>query len=60
MLAGKGKLTTQIGLQISHQKRGSDSLPGDVADKQSEPFFRKSKEIVVVGPDMAPWIQTPA
>src|SRR5271170_1038295 len=53
VLASQGKLAPQVGLKIGHEKRGGDSLPGDIADQQSQALLPKSQKIVVVAADMA-------
>ena len=53
-------LAAQIGLQIRHQKSGSDSFPGNIADNQPEPVFPQSQEIVIIAATLRAWMQIPA
>src|SRR5271163_494291 len=53
VLASEGKLAPEVCLKIGHEKRGGDSLAGDVADQQSEALLSESQKIIVIAADMA-------
>ena len=53
LLPRHGKLAAQVGLQVGHQQRGSNSLARDIADEQPDLVFSQSEKIVVVAAHMA-------
>lgn len=53
VVEGNGALAAEIGLQIGHEKRGGNSLPGDVADDETETIGAEVEEVVIVAADGA-------
>jgi len=44
LLAGKGELAAQVGLQVSHQKRRCDPFPEMSPIQQSEPLVPRVRK----------------
>src|SRR5215471_18876852 len=49
----QGELAAQVGLQIGHQQRGGNSLPGDIGDHKAKAVGTELEEVVVVSADGA-------
>src|SRR6202030_459916 len=49
----ESELAAQIGLQISHEKRGGESLSCHVGDNQAETVRPETEEVVVIAADGA-------
>jgi hypothetical protein len=53
LVAREGELAAEVGLEIGHEKCGSDAFAGDVADDEAEPLAAEGEEVVVVAADVA-------
>ena len=53
LIERNGALAAEIGLQIGHEERGGNSLPGDVADDETETIGAEVEEVVIVAADSA-------
>ena len=53
VINGDGALAAKIGLQVGHEKSGSDAFAGDVADHETQAFLTEIEEVIIIAADVA-------